>query len=120
MAANDDADPRDHHLIDFAGRKVIVECARCGMRRQYDANEMLARIGDIRLPELRLKIARAEGCERVEKSFYDRCRLAFNPKEMGYGDSYGKECHPFCDSRTWHTDSQIRWQHVAHASDRGG
>ena len=79
-------DPPDHHLAEFAGGKVIVECKVCGMRRQYDASAMLDKIGDIRLPELRLKLAAAEGCSRTENRFYDRCGLRFNAKVMGYGD----------------------------------
>jgi hypothetical protein len=87
MATEDDGrDPRDHHLADFVGGKVVVECPECGMRRQYDAAAMLARIGDIRLPELRLKIAAAEGCDRVGNQFYNRCMLRFDQRAMGYGD----------------------------------
>ena len=74
MAPKDD-EPRDFHLIDFAGRKVVVQCEACGLRKQYDADAMLARTGDIRLPELRLKLAVSEGCLRAPNTFYDRCGL---------------------------------------------
>jgi len=46
----DEIDPPDPRLSDFAGRKVIVYCSKCGMRKQYDASAMLEKIEDIRLP----------------------------------------------------------------------
>tara|TARA_R110000765_G_scaffold266176_1_gene365551 strand:- start:205 stop:465 length:261 start_codon:yes stop_codon:yes gene_type:complete len=83
MRAIKDDDTRDFHLADFAGRKVIVRCEACGLRRQYDADAMLARIGDVRLPELRLRLAMSEGCARVHNTFHDRCGLSYDVDEMG-------------------------------------
>lgn len=77
-----DDEPPDPRLSDFAGRKVIVQCKKCGLRKQYDATAMLRKIGDIRLPELRPKIAAAEGCEKVGNEYYDRCGLVYDIEAM--------------------------------------
>nr|CAD6417583.1 hypothetical protein REQ54_01726 [Rhizobium sp. Q54] len=77
-----DDEPPDPRLSDFAGRKVIVLCKKCELRKQYDATAMLRKIGDIRLPELRPKIAAAEGCEKVGNEYYDRCGLAYDIEAM--------------------------------------
>ena len=78
-----DDEPPDPRLSDFAGRKVIVLCKKCGLRKQYDANAMLAKIGDVRLPELRLKLAEAEGCDKTKNAYYDRCALRYDVEAMG-------------------------------------
>lgn len=78
-----DDEPRDYHLTDFAGKKVIVQCEVCGLRKQYDADAMRARLGDIRLPELLVKLAVGEGCTRAYNAFYDRCGLGYDVKAMG-------------------------------------
>lgn len=80
-----DDEPRDPHLADFAGRKIIVRCTACGLRRRYDASAMLAKAGDMCLPSLRLKIAAAEGCSKVRNPYYDRCTLAYDVQAMGLG-----------------------------------
>ena len=79
----DHIDPPDPRLSDFAGRKVIVYCSKCGMRKQYDASAMLEKIEDIRLPELRLKLAEAEGCDKTRNAYYDRCGLVYDIEAMG-------------------------------------
>ncbi|MFN7023981.1 MAG: hypothetical protein ACK4QP_05580 [Pseudorhizobium sp.] len=72
-----------YHLSDFPGGKIIVTCEQCGIRRQYDADEMKARTGDLGLPEVLPKLAGALGCKRVESKFYDRCKMNFDVKAMG-------------------------------------
>ncbi len=53
-------------LITYENQKMAVGCDRCGLYRRYDANAMIAKLGrDVVLPDLLGKIARAEGCERV-------------------------------------------------------
>jgi len=43
---------------------------------------MLEKIEDIRLPELRLKLAEAEGCDKTRNAYYDRCGLVYDIEEM--------------------------------------
>lgn len=75
-----------HTLSDFAGGKVVIECV-CGLRRRYDASEMLARIGDRDLPGLLLDLATAEGCEKkktIEPPATRReCQVVFDVHAMG-------------------------------------
>ncbi|CAD7055528.1 hypothetical protein RHAB21_00734 [Pseudorhizobium halotolerans] len=78
-----DDEPRDPHLADFTGRKIVVQCATCGMRRRYDASAMLKKVPDMSLPELRLKLAEAEGCLKVHNPYYDRCGLRYDVEAMG-------------------------------------
>ena len=70
------------YLSDHAGGKVIVTCPKCGMKRQYDANEMLRKIEDQPMPSLLAKIARAEGCTRTENLYSDRCPLHYDLDAM--------------------------------------
>lgn len=70
--------------------KVRVECD-CGLKRQYDAEALLARIDDLPLPSLLNKLARANGCTKTENPFSDRCRLVYcdlAPKEPPPSRSY--------------------------------
>lgn len=69
------------HLSDHAGCKICVVCP-CGMTRRYDADQMLRRIEDQPMPSLLLKIARAEGCKKVDNDFQDRCRLHYDIEFM--------------------------------------
>lgn len=68
------------YLSDIAGGKVVVSCQRCGLERRYDSSAMLERIGDVSLPELRIMIARAEGCPRADNVYRDRCELGYDPE----------------------------------------
>lgn len=73
--------PRRSHiprLADHRGGKIAVACEKCGMQRRYDANAMLARIGDIQMPMLLLEIAKAEGCPRAGNKTEDRCMLHYD------------------------------------------
>ncbi|NTG94241.1 hypothetical protein [Rhizobium rhizogenes] len=70
------------YLSDHAGGKVIVTCPTCGMRRQYDVNAMLEKIEDRPMPSLLAVIARAEGCERVDNLYSDRCKLHYDLEAM--------------------------------------
>lgn len=53
-------------------------CSTCGLQRRYDVDKMLQRIEDQPMPSLLLKIAKAEGCERVDNVYSDRCQLHFD------------------------------------------
>ncbi len=66
------------YLSDIAGGKLAVSCQRCGMKRRYDVAAMIDRVGDVSLPELRLMIARAEGCLRTDNGYRDKCELAYD------------------------------------------
>lgn len=52
------------YLSDRAGTIIGITCAACGLSRQYEADGLLQRLGDICLPDLPQRIARAEGCTR--------------------------------------------------------
>lgn len=40
-------------LSEFAGRKIYVECLKCEIRRRYDGNATIARVGGrVAMPEL--------------------------------------------------------------------
>lgn len=65
-------------LSDHQGGKIAVICDKCGMRRRYDANAMLARIGDAQMPLLLINIAKAEGCPRAGSKAGDRCMLHYD------------------------------------------
>lgn len=50
-------------LSEFAGRKIYVECLKCEIRRRYDGNATIARVGGrVAMPELLNLIARGNGC----------------------------------------------------------
>lgn len=50
-------------LAEFAGQKIHVECLRCQIRRRYDGDAMLARVGGaVVMPDLLNRIARGNGC----------------------------------------------------------
>lgn len=50
-------------LSEFAGRKIHVECLKCEIRRRYDGDAMIARVGrDVVMPDLLNRIARGNGC----------------------------------------------------------
>lgn len=50
-------------LADYAGQKIHVECLRCEIRRRYDGDAMIARVGrDVVMPDLLNRIARSNGC----------------------------------------------------------
>lgn len=70
--------------------KVRIECD-CGLKRQYDAEALLARIDDLPMPSLLNKLAKANGCTKTENPFSDRCRLVYcdlSPKEAPPSRSY--------------------------------
>lgn len=50
-------------LFEFAGRKIHVECLKCEIRRRYDGDAMIARVGrNVVMPDLLNRIARGNGC----------------------------------------------------------
>ncbi|QRM57189.1 hypothetical protein [Sinorhizobium sp. BG8] len=71
------------YLSDYAGRKIWVKCGKCPLRKRYDANTLLAKIGDVCMHELIGRLARAEGCPKVDNISADRCNLHYDIKAMG-------------------------------------
>jgi hypothetical protein len=73
-------------LSEFAGRKIFVECLRCEIRRRYDGNALLARVGgDIVMPDLLNRIARGNGCKLNDAPTPNgiRCRMTFAQPNEG-------------------------------------
>lgn len=72
------------YLSDYLGRKIVVNCTICGMRRQYDAGAVLARLAeDMAMPDLAIEIAKAEGCARaIDRKFDKPCGLRYNRESM--------------------------------------
>jgi hypothetical protein len=72
-------------LADFPGRKIKVECERCGLRKQFDKAAMIVAGGADRPPTLLIdEIARRSGCTLVDDpgpTAYDiaRCAIPNSP-----------------------------------------
>lgn len=67
-------------LSEFANRKIQVECLRCEIRRRYDGNAMIARVGrDVVMPDLLNLIARGNGCSLNDAPTPNgiRCRMHY-------------------------------------------
>ncbi len=62
-------------LSSYPADKIVVSCAKCGMRKQYDKAAMLKAGGDRKLTYLLDDIARRSGCTKLEQGadIYDRC-----------------------------------------------
>jgi hypothetical protein len=77
-----------HQLSDYAGHKVVVSCA-CGISKQYDADEMLRRIGDTPMTDLLDRLGAALGCEKSGNLRWhgdiraSQCNLRYNLARMG-------------------------------------
>lgn len=72
--------PGARRLIVYRDQKITVACDRCGLSRRYDGNAMLKKLGpDVVLPDLVVRIARAEGCELVNAPTPngERCRIRY-------------------------------------------
>lgn len=67
-------------LSEFAGRKIHVECLKCEIRRRYDGDAMIARVGrDVVMPDLLNRIARGNGCTLNDAPTPNgiRCRMHY-------------------------------------------
>lgn len=69
-------------LSDYRGAKIHVVCDTCGMRRRYDAAQMLERVGDRPMPMLLFEIAKAEGCTRAGSRMGEPCGLHYDINAM--------------------------------------
>lgn len=76
------------HVSDIAGEKIYVACARCHIRRQYDASEMLERLDeDLPMTMVLDRLKAAYGCSIHAKSvnYFDaKCGLRFESERMPY------------------------------------
>jgi hypothetical protein len=45
------------YLSDYRGKKLNVICRECGLRKRYDVDALLAKVGDHRMPEFRMDMA---------------------------------------------------------------
>jgi hypothetical protein len=72
-------------LSDHRGGKIVIAC-KCGLRRQYDADQMLSRVGDIDVPELLDRLAAAEGCTKSRQlnltTYRRECELMLDINAM--------------------------------------
>ena len=74
-------------LDNYPRMKVRVECRRCSRRAQYDKADLMRRVGgDARLPILRLKIAKANGCELAPKNLAGDTTMGIEQCGMHYPD----------------------------------
>ncbi|WP_182085218.1 hypothetical protein [Aureimonas sp. ME7] len=56
--------------------KLRLFCRKCGLRRQYDNEALIARFGDAQVPRLISELARLNGCQRAHKGdINDFCGL---------------------------------------------
>lgn len=58
---------------------MVVACAKCGLRMQYDKAAMLEAGGDRKLTYLLDEIVRRGGCSKMDAgpNIYDRCGAAY-------------------------------------------
>ncbi|RVG68173.1 hypothetical protein CN222_08855 [Sinorhizobium meliloti] len=61
----------------LAWTKIRIKC-ECGVKRQYDAQQLFDRVGDRSMPELLSEFSRALGCPKSGNIQRDRCRLTYD------------------------------------------
>ena len=64
-------------LSEYRGKKVTVICEECEVLQHFDGDELFGKHGDASMPELLGELAKAVGCERPKKGYYDLCRLFY-------------------------------------------
>ena len=65
-------------LFDCRGGSLVVVCEDCELLRKLEADDLLAKHGNIDLPSLLQLIAGDLNCQRLDNSFYQRCRLHYH------------------------------------------
>jgi hypothetical protein len=64
-----------HTLSDFRVPTLSIECELCGRRGRYNVAKLMAKYGDMKLPELRHVLA---DCPKSRsRSIHDRCRVRY-------------------------------------------
>lgn len=60
----------------LAWTKIRIKC-QCGVKRQYDAQQLFDRVGDRSMPELLSEFSKALGCPKSGNLYRDRCKLTY-------------------------------------------
>lgn len=61
-------------LSDLSGPKLSIYCRYCDLRRRYDRQALINKVGNVKVPQLLEALAKAEGCSRhPPKSWSERC-----------------------------------------------
>jgi len=61
----------------LAWTKIRIKC-ECGVKRQYDAQQLFDRVGDQSMPELLSEFSKAIGCPKSGNLYRDRCKLRYD------------------------------------------
>lgn len=61
----------------LAWSKIRIKC-ECGVKRQYDAQQLFNRVGDRSMPELLSEFSKALGCPKSGNLYRDRCKLTYD------------------------------------------
>ncbi|ASQ00283.1 hypothetical protein CN140_10925 [Sinorhizobium meliloti] len=61
----------------LAWTKIRIKC-ECGLKRQYDAQQLSDRVGDRSMPELLSEFSKAIGCPKSGNLYRDRCKLRYD------------------------------------------
>ena len=72
--------PRDGAwwLSEMTGHKIEFYCEKCTLSGSYDAQRILAALGDITMPNLLDELAEREGCQQVRTlTWNDKCNARY-------------------------------------------
>ncbi|UDU18803.1 hypothetical protein [Sinorhizobium meliloti] len=61
----------------LAWSKIRIKC-ECGVKRQYDAQQLFDRVGDRSMPGLLSEFSKALGCPKSGNLYRDRCKLTYD------------------------------------------
>ena len=69
--------PGARRLSSYPYRKILLTCARCNLRVQYDRDALLMAGGDRGIPDFLTQVAERNGCPALSRGadVYDRCLL---------------------------------------------
>ncbi len=63
-------------LTDMQDAKLRLLCEKCGLRRQYDIQALINKIGNVAIPDLVNELAKRNGCEEFQPhNIGRRCSL---------------------------------------------
>lgn len=87
------------YLSDLPGLKVILNCKRCGIRKQFDGQALLARLDeDTNVISLNVVVSKKMGWERAltwspQMCFLPRCEMELDRHEMDRINSHLPSWH---------------------------
>ncbi|XNO40690.1 hypothetical protein ACL2DZ_00615 (plasmid) [Sinorhizobium meliloti] len=61
----------------LAWTKIRIKC-ECGVKKQYNAQQLFDRIGDQSMPGLLSEFSKALGCPKSGNLYRDRCKLTYD------------------------------------------